>query len=79
MKKTTPAIIATFLTSLVLGGSMFMIGLDATRATTSTATAANPQVIVNIYTNPALAGKVTLKTAPASTSNARPVLRTAGS
>ena len=82
MKKTTPAIIATFLTSLVLGGSMLMIGLDATRpsaATTVTTAAAVPQGIVNIYTNPTLASQVKLNSVPASNSTTKTVLRTAGS
>ena len=80
MKKTTPALIATFLISLFLGGGMFMIGLDATRTTTATAvTAANPQAIVNIYTNPAPAGAITLKSVPATSSNTRTLLRTSGS
>ncbi len=77
MKKTTPALVATFLISAVLGGSMFMIGLDATRTTTQTA--AVPQGIINIHTSPALAGTITLKTAAPAASNASPVLRTAGS
>ena len=88
MKKTTPAIIATFLTSLVLGGSMLMIGLDASRTastTTAAAVAATPQAIVNIYTNPTKTGTTTVQAATTNititktTTNTRPVLRTAGS
>ena len=78
MKKTTPALVATFLISLFLGGGMFMIGLDATR-TTVTAAAANPQAIVNIYTNPAPAGTTTLQSVPATSSHTRTLLRTSGS
>ena len=70
MKKTTPALIASFLMSLVLGGSMFMIGLDATRtsAAASAAAAALPQGIVNIYTSPASTTSTTLQTVPTPTS-----------
>jgi hypothetical protein len=37
MKKTTPAIIATFITGAVLSASMLMVGLDANHISVSSA------------------------------------------
>jgi len=37
MKKTTPAIIATFITGAILSSSMLMVGLDANHISVSSA------------------------------------------
>jgi hypothetical protein len=76
MKKTTPAIIATFLITTIIGGSMFLVGLDATR---TQAAAAVPSTIVNIHTAQSLPNTTAVQTVSTTSSRFSPLLRTGGS